>query len=332
MHFIELDKIKVGDTVAVPVKSYDGKLLLGAGRILTANAIKHLTNLGITGLYVTDDVFEDFVPEETINSGLKSSVIKNLKHLNIDSAIENAKEIVNLLSENPNCEYLNLKTFDSYTYEHSVSVAIYATLVGIAAGYDKDALYKLAYAGLLHDIGKLSIDEKILNKPEKLTYDEFEEMKRHPEYGYNLLKDNIEISATTRMGIYEHHENEDGSGYPRHLTGDKIYKFAKIIHIVDVYDALISKRPYKDPKTPHEALTFLEENRNTMFDSYYLDIFVNVVPAYPKGIMIKLSNGETAIVVKNNVGNVFRPVIRLFLTGEDINLATNEDYKDIYIV
>ncbi len=331
MHFVELEKIKVGELVAVPVKDYEDRLLINSGRILTPRILSRLETMGITGIYVADEFNIDYTPDETITEGLKTSTIKNLKKLNIDNALMNAKGIVSSLVDNPQCDYINIKTFDNYTYEHSISVAVYAVLVGIEAGLAHKELVNLAYSGLLHDIGKICIADNILNKPGKLTYNEYEEMKRHPEYGYNMLKDNYDISATTKVGIFEHHENEDGSGYPRQLTGKNIYKFAKIIHIVDVYDAIISKRPYKPAKSPRKAIEYLKDNRNTMFDSNYLDMFVNIVPAYPRGVMVTLSNGMIGIVVKNERGKVLRPTIQT-IDGTVIDLANDETYKNIEIV
>ena len=331
MHFLNIENVCVGDIVAVPVKDYENRMLIGAGKVISKKMLGHLEDLGVTGVYVTDNLVEDFIPDQTISHELKSMTIRNLKKLNMDFALGNARDIVNSLCDNPQCDYLNSKTFDDYTYEHSISVAIYATLVGIADGMNREQLYKLAYAGLLHDIGKMSISKDILNKPDKLTFDEYEEVKRHPEYGYNLFKDNYDIGATTKMGIYEHHENEDGSGYPRGLTGDKIYKFAKIVHVVDVYDALVSKRPYKEPLTPAESLEYLKKNKGILFDSKYVDIFVNIVPAYPKGIMVNLSNGEIGIVLQNHIGNVLRPKIKL-IDGEEIDLATDIRYKNFSII
>lgn len=331
MRFVKLENISIGDVTAAPVYDYNNRLLIASGKEITIRMLESFRNIGITGLYIEDKLFDDFVIDETISHELKAKIIKNLKHLNIDSALGNARDIVDVLTENPQCEYLDLKTFDNYTYEHSISVAVYATLVGIADCMTKEQLYKLAYAGLLHDIGKMSISEEILNKPGKLTFEEYEEMKHHPEYGFNMLKDNIEISATTRMGVFEHHENEDGSGYPRGITGDKIYKFAKIIHVVDVYDALATERPYKKALTPVESLKYLHDNAGTMFDRYYLEIFSNVVPAYSKGVTVSLSNGEKGVVIENHVGQVLRPTIKLF-NGAVIDLSKSEEYKDILIL
>ena len=320
MHFIEIERVNAGETVAVAVNDGEGRLLIGAGQMLTPKMIRRLIKIGITGLYVIDGIDDDKIIESTISNELKAEAVRDLKHLNIDNALNNAKKIVTSLTESEQCNYINIKTFDNYTYEHSVSVSIYSTLIGIEEGLNEDQLSKLALSGLLHDIGKSCIPNEILQKPGKLTYDEFEEMKKHPEYGYHMLKDNFEIGATTKMGVFEHHENEDGSGYPRGLKGNKIYKFAKMVHIADVYDAIISKRPYKTAQTPQEAIDFLLKHEGTMFDKRYLEMFVDIVPAYPKGIMVQLSNGMSGVVVGNRRGYVLRPIIRT-LDEQIIDLA-----------
>ena len=140
MHFAELEKIQIGETVAVPVKDYENRLLINTGRILTPRILTRLENMGITGIYVVDEYNIDYTPDETLTEGLKSSTVNNLKKLNIDCALHNAKSIVSSLVENPQCDYINIKTFDNYTYEHSISVAVYAVLVGIEAAFSQKEL------------------------------------------------------------------------------------------------------------------------------------------------------------------------------------------------
>ena len=177
-------------------------------------------------------------------------------------------ELIALLKTSENAEAIDIRReeiaqiipsvrrmfdYDQQNYAHCYDLWMHClhTVVGIHKDVDDAMLY---LAALLHDIGKTCLPLEILNKPETLTEDEYEEVKRHPRYGYNMLKNNEEISSVTRNAIFSHHENEDGSGYPRNLTSDKIHKFAKIIHIADVYDALITKRVYKEAINPADAM------------------------------------------------------------------------------
>lgn len=330
MRFIELNKLKIGDKLAVDVYDNDQTLLLAKGKLLTVSLINKLNSLGFTGVYIDDNVSKGVNFVSAIPIELCNSTITDLQSLDIDKAFLNAKKIVNVLMEmSDTCpEFFNIKTFDNYTYQHSLSVAIYSTLLGIASGYKDEELVNLAVAGLLHDIGKLMIDAEIINKPDKLTNTEYSIIKQHSKHGYDMVRKNFDISSTIKMGIYEHHENEDGSGYPRGLKGDKIYKFAKIIHICDVYDALISKRQYKESQTPYEAIKFILDKKGKMFDADFVKLFIEVIPAFPVGTMVMLNNGTVGIVKQNTIGYCFRPVIKT--ETEEIDLK-KEVYKKLFV-
>lgn len=163
-------------------------------------------------------------------------------------------------------EMARLKSYDNCTYIHSIHVSVLSVLFGIILNFNSKELENLSQAALLHDIGKTYLPLELLNKPDKLTNEEFAEIKKHPLYGYNLLKENDCIAPVVKNAIISHHENEDGTGYPNKLTSDEIAIFSKIIHITDVYDALTSKKAYKDTMTPAETLEYLSANSGTMFD------------------------------------------------------------------
>lgn len=332
MYFAKIEDVASGETLATSVKDADDKVLVTAGQMLTNRILKRLKRLGINGIWITNSQTDDLIFENIISQELKEDTVNNLKKLNIDKALDNAKSIVNQITQNLDKDYINTKSFDGYTYEHSVSVAVFSTLVGIEIGLSDTELQNLASGALLHDIGKAAISNELLNKPSSLIEDEYEEIKRHPIVGYNMLKDNHDISSTIKAVVYSHHENEDGSGYPRGIKGDKIHKFAKIVHITDVYDALISKRPYKDAHSPEDAIKYLKDNEGNMFDRALTEVFINNVPAYPKGILVKLNNGEVGVVIANRKGNVLRPVIQIITTGKVVDLAEDKAYKWVKIV
>ena len=187
-------------------------------------------------------------------------------------------------------------------------------------GFSADKLKELCIAGMFHDMGKLEVPAEILNKPSKLTTEEYDIIKKHPQKSYDLLADRFEISSNVRMGVLCHHENEDGSGYPRGLTGDKINIFAKILHVVDVYDALTSKRSYKKAYACSEALEYLMGGTATLFDEKVVDVFMKYVPIYPKGMQVLLSDGRKGVIVRNNHISSLRPVVRM-VVGLDIDLC-----------
>lgn len=173
--------------------------------------------------------------------------------------------------------------------------------------------------------GKLNLPLDLLEKAGPLSEEEYETMKTHSELGYERLKENINISSKTKMGVYMHHENVNGSGYPLGLRGDQIYMFAKIIHIADVYDAITSERPYKKAQSPKEAIEFLMNNAGKMFQPEYVKAFITYIPVYPKGRNVILSDGNVAVVVENRQYHTLYPVVRRLSDGETIDLAEQNE-------
>ena len=170
-----------------------------------------------------------------------------LKTIDIDKVIYCTNKIVNemLGRDELLLDLQDMRSHHNATYNHCINVSLYATACGIGLGMQQKELHDLATAAMLHDIGKTMIDTSILDKPGKLTDEERAIINKHPQIGYDMLYGNPGISAATRAGVLLHHENEDGSGYPKGLSGNEIPLIAKIIHVADVYDALCSKRAYK---------------------------------------------------------------------------------------
>lgn len=199
--------------------------------------------------------------------------------INIDNCLLRAHSLTEEIQnqKSVSIELSNLNSYDSDTYIHSINVCVLSVLIGLALGLTDHKLRNLSQAALLHDIGKICLPLSLLNKPGKLTEEEFAEIKKHPLYGYNLLKRNNCFSSIVKKSIISHHENEDGTGYPQNLTSDKIPAFAKIIHVADVYDALTAKRVYKDALTSAQALEYLTVNSGTMFDKHITDVFICII-------------------------------------------------------
>jgi response regulator RpfG family c-di-GMP phosphodiesterase len=183
---------------------------------------------------------------------------------------------------------------------------------------------------MVHDLGKLNIPLQILTKEGPLTDEEYDIMKAHPRYSFEILSDNHGVSSMVKQAVLMHHENLNGSGYPLGKAGDDIPLFAKILHVVDVYDALISKRPYKEPYASADALEYIEGGKGILFDPQVVDAMTASVPMYPPGIDVYLSNGEQALVVAYT-SNAKRPKVKILATDALVDLSTNKEYQDIYI-
>ena len=210
---------------------------------------------------------------------------------------------------------------------HCINVAAYCFNIGKQIG-----LANVSYiAGLLHDVGKAKIPNEILNKPGKLTDEEFEIIKNHSLYGFEILKEKNCFSPLILDGVLHHHEKMNGTGYPDCLKEEQISLFAKILSVADIYDALVTKRPYKGPISGRQALEMVlalgEELDNKVIQS-----FVESVILYPVDSIVELSNGEMAKVVENNKRYPMRPKVVEIQTGKIYDLCNDHRYNNIVVL
>lgn len=224
-----------------------------------------------------------------------------------------------------------LKISDEYTFKHSVDVATMSMIVAKRYGFSRERVYEIGIAGLLHDIGKSQIPNEVLNKAGKLTDEEFALMKQHTVLGYRILTDKNELSDDVKMGVLQHHEKTNGKGYPMGVEEDKINTFAKIISVVDIYDALVTERPYKKPFSPRDAVEMIMSMTGEL-DINVMRCFLESVILYPVGTDVPLSNGETARVIENSPNYVLRPKVLGLKTGKIYDLATDLNCANIIIL
>ena len=196
-----------------------------------------------------------------------------------------------------------------YTSDHCLNVCILAISFGRQLGMDDDELQKLGLCGLLHDIGKMRVPSEILHKPGKLTEKENILMKSHTVHGRNLLLAAKNIYSGAIDVAYSHHERADGTGYPRKLVGSSTSYFARIIAIVDAYDAMTAKRCYSGAITSTEALKRIYEDRGKHFDEKLAIQFIKVIGLFPSGSIVELYTGEVGIVIETNPGRRHLPRI-----------------------
>lgn len=330
MRYIPIDKAESGMVLAQSVFDESDRVLLGARNTLTDEFIRKLEFRGFQGVYIDDELSKGIDIQEIIPVNLRNHGVRCLRECNIDEALEVAKDIVQQILESHtiSLDLVDLRTFDDYTYRHSVNVAVLSTVIGMGLNFKKSDLVDLCVAAIFHDLGKLRINPAILNKPSVLTTEEYEIMKEHSKLSYELIKERKDVSARSKVGVLFHHENEDGSGYPRGLEKNDIHLFAKIIHVADVYDALTSKRPYKNPYEVSEVIEYLMGGCDILFDRNVVEVFMKSVPVFPKGMGIMLSDGRSGIVLENT-DNPIRPRVRL-MDGKELDLSLLE-YRNITI-
>ncbi|MDN3513947.1 MAG: HD-GYP domain-containing protein [Candidatus Brocadia sp.] len=366
MRRINIDNAEPGIVLGKTIYGSNYEILLRRGVVLTKTHINQLKNRGFIRIYIDDEETADIVLEDPISEKIRimstkdifktykvtqsaitnieadttESIIKYINTPKIKKSFQESqafKQLCNdinyFLDEIMNQDILSglnsIKSFDNYTYEHSVDTAIIATVIAKRLHLGKEKLMQIAIGEFLHDIGKIFVDEKIINKPGKLTAEEFELVKQHTTYGYELLKDIQKIGTVSAHIPYQHHERQDGTGYPRGLKGtnrldtmgvaytehEKMIMIAEIAALADVYDACSSDRPYRPGLSPDVVYEVIKGGAGSQFNKELVDCFLNVVPKYPVGFEVRIKNGMykdfTGIVSSLNAHQLSKPKVKL---------------------
>jgi putative nucleotidyltransferase with HDIG domain len=332
MRLVATSTVKKGTVLAKAIYNERGQVLLNEGVKLEERLIKRLQNMGISYLYIkdpeTDDIhYKSPIPDQLRRKAITTieSTFRQLQHdskLSETFVIEKAsKELTELVKDlhshlKNNTDLLNLLsdvwTYDHYIFSHSLNVTLYSLAIGIQLKLPAKKLETLGLGAILHDVGKMKVPNEILMKPGKLTKEEFEEVKKHSEEGFHILRNVQSIPLLVAHCAFQHHERLNGSGYPRGIKGNEIHEFGKIIAVADVFDAVTSNRVYRQAMLPHEGLEILYAGAGTLFETKIVEAFRNAVAVYPVGANVDLNDGRKGVVCRQNVGFSDRPVVRIF--------------------
>lgn len=233
--------------------------------------------------------------------------------LDMSALSPSVSAIVRSLARNANAmlTLANLKSRDEYTYRHSVDVAVFGAAFARYLGLSAQQQHLVGMAGMFHDYGKAMIPVEILNAPRKLTPEEFSVMRTHVLLGCERLRQLPGMPEALLDGIAQHHEKHDGTGYPYGLSGRQISLFGRILSVCDVYDALSSKRPYKDAVSPHFALSIMYRMDGTAWMPGHVEQFIKMIGIYPAGTAVLLSDGRRGIVGRVDSDRPVRPDVLL---------------------
>lgn len=216
-----------------------------------------------------------------------------------------------------------IRAKDAYLMEHSMNVAILLANFGRYLGLERNVLKELTLGGLLHDVGKIMTPDEVLNKPGKLTDEEFGVMRQHVVHSYDILSNTAGITPTMLEVAANHHERLDGTGYPQRLKGEQLSLYTRMSGIVDVYDAVTADRVYKQGMQPTQAFRILLKGINQHFDAELVTKFIKCMGVYPVGTLVQLSNQRLAVVMQRNEQQPLKPVVKV------IYHATQRHYLEV---
>jgi len=276
-------------------KDEEARLVYENGVDLSINDAKNL--LDYPFLYVEkekkgvyQDYYKNYIEQKIIPKNMKSfyeDVSKNINSLfDNPESIENVKEAKVVVTDMVNAilqddfkveSFVSILSSDYYTHTHSLNVSVYSLCIGKHMGMDKKLLEELGISALLHDLGKTKINPEIINKNGKLTDQEFKEVQNHPFYGWLLAKKCGITNTNILAGIRNHHEKIDGTGYPDGLFDKEIHVFAKIIGVCDVFDALTTKRTYKDSVSTFDTIMMMKKEMSNHLDEKIINQFIQIL-------------------------------------------------------
>lgn len=332
--YVKVSKDIIDSILADDVYTHGGNMIVPSDTLITEHIIKKLKAFRVerVTIYNSHSVLgNEYLSDKNINDNQKQYIkdVNATRNILRDLASGMALDINNVKTISENIyermgdvgsiiECINsIKVADQYTYSHSVNVAFYAMLLGKWMNLDKTQIKDLALAGLLHDVGKSKIPAEIINKKGPLTESEFEIIKRHPVYGYDIIKGFPEITMEIKRAVIMHHEKENGTGYPFAIQGSKKNLYAKIITAADIFDAITSERAYKEKLTPFSAFKEMEKIGYDIVDPMVMGVMFDNMPRYYIGSKVKLDNGEIGEVVYVPNNCAYAPVIKV-----------NEDFVD----
>ena len=303
----------------------------------TRKTVKIVRHVPEESVYLEEDLSDDRIVRlnEQVKTRITEDVTKLFDDIESDSNASLAQNIsdtiVNdvLKKDGVGLNLDELKVSDEYTFKHSVDVAAGSIILAKYLGLGADNIRDIGTAGVLHDIGKIMIPNEILNKNGKLTDKEFAVIKNHPVYGYQMLSKNQSIAEPIRRAVLFHHEKFCGGGYPSGLKGNEIPLYARVLSVIDVFDALVTERPYHKAYSVADTLEVMY-TMYAQFDAEVFQAFLKSLIVYPIGSVITLSNGVQAQVIKTNKGYPLRPVVKDIKTGEELDLS--RDYLSLLIV
>ncbi|MCK8060125.1 MULTISPECIES: HD-GYP domain-containing protein [unclassified Fusibacter] len=334
----------IGNQLLEPVFTEHGSMLLQKGTVVNNDILEKLLSHNVNVVHVIDQASRGIQPVGIIEEDKMEQAIENVKEIFDDilhkesmgvkalipnDQIELVKNVVDMLIETLSRSGDILYTVseligtDAYTYKHSVNVAVLSILTAKGLNYVMEDIKNIALGALLHDIGKARIDQDVIQKPGKLTPAEIRVIQKHPQLGYELLKDIEKLPYLAKQIVLLHHEKLDGSGYPLGISGIEIPEYVQIVTVCDMYDAMTTNRVYRSKMAIYEALDILMVECIYRIDRNIFKQMMNNICMFPPGSGVVLSDGRIGIVASYRASNPSRPRVRI------LNLEAVLHYTEI---
>lgn len=327
MRYTFIEHVQQGELLGKNIYASDGRVLLQEGVQLTVALLSKLRRMGVHYIYIKDDRLEDVKIEEVVSDKTKREVVSTLttsfqvvqsgRQIDTKAINQSVSKILEEILANQNIliSLTDIRTEDNRLFIHSINVCIIAVVVGLKIGLDKTKLHEIAVGALLHDIGKIipNDDNAVVSEKDGDTND-------HTWKGFNTLRKNADISTLSAHIALTHHENVDGSGYPRKMEDKDIHILSKIVAVANYYDNLVAPSNGGKGLFPHEACERIMGLTNVRFSHPVVWRFLRAIAFYPTGSQVRLSTGETGVVVGQHHGLPQRPIIRVYsMYGRDMD-------------
>lgn len=306
----------VGRLINRDVFSDKGLLLMSAYTPITPENARILDKYNIVITHI--DLVDEFEHTESINEAVEQSMelfheVRDKKKVPLGELRRNVIPLLLEVSHDTNMIRLfaSLHSMDDYTYRHNIAVGVVSSLIGNWMELEQQELLQLTTAALLHDVGKMLIPQHILNKPGKLTSEEYEVMKSHTVHGYEILKKTVGVNHRQALVALQHHERMDGSGYPFGITEHKIDLFSRIVSVADIFHAMTSKRVYRNPSPFYEVLYQMEHDMFGVLDPFVTKLFIEKTMSSLIGNSVLLTDGRTGIIQLIHSNDPTHPLIQV---------------------
>ena len=320
-----MDTVRPEMLAAIDVMDLGGRFLVRAGRPLQEKHIEIMQSLGFGSAYVNLPYLSQTPPpEDVVRPELRLEAVRVIRQVYEDFRTkgdvdgnplrELATKLLNevILNRGRLFQFVDLRTPDTYLPSHVFNVAVLSLLTGLKMEYSPAKLHELAIGALTMDIGEMLVSPEILRKKGKLEPAEMLEVKKHPETGFEGLRKKMRgLPAPSMHVAYQHHESFDGKGYPRGIGGGDIHEFARIASAADMYDALLSDRPFRHYYLPHEAVSILHALSGRLLDPEIVTHLTSCIAVYPHGSLVQLDTQELCEVESVNVQHPDRPRLQL---------------------